>query len=106
MIAEMGAFELGRVRRGALVAAALMAFARSGGAADAGAPAADARVPAAADGAVDAARDGGPIVDTFVDPGCGCRMSRSTNDARVVGVAAALLALAARRRTRVRHSLR
>jgi MYXO-CTERM domain-containing protein len=101
---EMDVFVHGHVCRGALVAAALTALARSVGAADGAAPAADAGVAAAADGGADAGLDGGPIVDTYIDPGCGCRTA-STN-ARGACAVVALLALVARRRNRSSHSLR
>jgi MYXO-CTERM domain-containing protein len=101
------------VRRSALVAAALVVFAGQATARDAGTAtdAGDAATPAdaRADGSsskgdAGTTADAGGIVDTYIDPGCGCRTSNSTNGARTTGVAAVLLALATRRR-RSRHSV-
>lgn len=101
-----------RVRLGALIAAALVAFSgratarEAGTAVDAGdaATAADARADGSSRGDAGTTADAGGIVDTYIDPGCGCRTSHQTNDDRAIGAAVALLALATRRR-RSRHSV-
>lgn len=102
---RMSIFVRWHLRCGALAAAALISFGARAGDASSG----DARAPeggtTGADSGVDAARDAGAIVDTYIDPGCGCRTSTSRNDAREFGVAALLSALAMKRRRRSRHSL-
>jgi MYXO-CTERM domain-containing protein len=101
----MSIFVRGHVRCGALAAAALISFGARAGDASSGDASAPEGGTIGLDGGVEAASDGGGIVDTYIDPGCGCRTSTSSDDARGVGLVTALVVLAARRRNRSRHSL-
>ena len=109
MISEMGAFVHGHVRRGALVAAALVVFAARA-AAQSGSGGSTAGTGGRGGGgsaAVDGGKtnpDGGKIVDTYIDPGCGCRVSLEPGGARSLVAALGFCALlVTRRQQRLRH---